>query len=86
MYNIVKNTDFIIINLYPNPKYDKLFKTLRATGNIQLAYGFYKPVIIEKFFANICKFTNVTAIIYKENDISSAMLKQQQCQKKNIKI
>ena len=27
MYNIVKNTDFNIINLYPNQKYDNLFKT-----------------------------------------------------------
>ena len=75
MYNIVKNTDFIIINLYPNQKYDILFKTYRATGNIQLAYGFYKPVIIEESFANIYKFTNETAIIYNEYNISSAMLK-----------
>jgi hypothetical protein len=75
MYKIVKNTDFIIINLYPNQKYDNLFKTYRATGNIQLAYGFYKPVIIEESFANIYKFTNETAIIYNECDISSAMLK-----------
>ena len=75
MYNIVKNTDFIIINLYPNSKIDKLFKTFRATGNTQLAYGFYKPVIIEESFAKVYKFSNETAIIFKENDIYSAMLK-----------
>jgi len=65
MYNIVKNTDFIIINLFPNQKYYNLFKTYRATGNTQLAYGFYKPVNIEEFIANIYKFTNETAILYK---------------------
>ena len=75
MYNIVKNTDFIIINLYPNRTQDKLFKTFRATGNTQLAYGFYKPVIIEESFAKVYKFSNETAIIFKENDIPSAMLK-----------
>ena len=76
LYNIVKNTDFIIINLYPNQKYDNLFKTFRATGNTELVYGFYKLVIIEKSFANIYKFTNETAIIYKEYDISSVILKE----------
>ncbi len=71
MYNIVKNTDFIIINLYPNRKQEILFKTFRATGNTQLAYGFYKPVIFEESFAKVYKFSNKTAIIFKENDISS---------------
>lgn len=73
MYNLVKNTDFIIINLYPNQKYDNLFKTYRSTGNTQFAYGFYKPVIIEKSFANIYKFTNEIAIIYNECEISSTI-------------
>ena len=74
MYNIVKNSDFIILNLYPDNETDNLFRTFRATGNAQLAYGFYKPVLIEENFVKVYKFSKETAIIYKGHNISSAML------------
>jgi len=75
MYEIINNVDFIIINLFPNSKFDNLFRTFRATGNTQLSYGFYKPVLIEENFSSIYKFTNKTAIIFKGNNLTSAMLK-----------
>lgn len=74
LYEIVNKSDFIILNLYPDRKNDNLFRTFRATGNAQLAYGFYKPVLIEENFAKAYKFSNNTAIIYKGHNISSAML------------
>ena len=66
---------FIILNLYPDNEVDNLFRTFRATGNAQLAYGFYKPVLIEENFVKVYKFSKETAIIYKGHNISSAMLK-----------
>ena len=75
MYEIVNNSDFIILNLYPDREFDNLFRTYRSTGNTQLSYGFYKPVLIEENFVNVYKFSNETSIIYKGEDILSAMLR-----------
>jgi len=78
MFEIVKNSDFIILNLFPDQEFDNLYRTYRATGNSQLAYGFHKPVLIEENFAKPYKFSNKTAIIFKGHDLSSAMLKATQ--------
>lgn len=75
MYEIIQNSNFIILNLFPNQKNDNLFRKYRSTGNSQLAYGFHKPVLIEENFAKPYKFSNETAIIFKGNDLSSAMLR-----------
>ena len=74
-HKIIGETDFIIINLFNNNKMDILFRTTRATGSVQLAYGFYKPELVEEFFAPVYKFSNKTAIIFKNSDLSSAMEK-----------
>lgn len=73
LYQVIQKSDFIILNLFPDSKRDNLFRTFRATGSAQLAYGFYKPVIIEENFATIYKFSNETAIIFKNHDLSSGL-------------
>lgn len=75
LYEIVQKSDFIILNLYPEQKFDNLYRTHRATGNSQLSYGFYKPVLIEENFAKPYKFSNENAIFFKGNDLASAMFK-----------
>ena len=75
MYEIIQNTNFIILNLYPDQENDNLFRKYRSTGNTQLVYGFHKPVIIEENFVKIYKFSNETAIIYNGHDLPSAMLR-----------
>ena len=40
-----------------------------------MAYGFNKPVIVEESFAKVYKFTNKTAIIFKNHDLCNAMEK-----------
>lgn len=77
MYEIILNSDFIIINIYPDRIYDNGFKTFLATGSAQLAYGFCKPVLIEETFLGIYKFSYETAIIFKGHDLSSAMINLQ---------
>jgi hypothetical protein len=73
LYKIIGESDFIILNLFNNNKIDFLFRTDRASGSVQLAYGFYKPVLVEEIFAPVYKFSNKTAIIFKNSDLSSAM-------------
>ena len=78
LYKIIKNTDFIILNLYRHNKGDTLFRSNRATGSAQLSYGFYKPVLVEEIFAPVYKFSNKTAIIFKNPNLSFAMEKATQ--------
>ena len=73
MYEIVLKSDFIILNLYPR-KEDNIYKIYRATGNVQLSYGFCKPSLVEKSFSSIYKFSEENSIIYNNNDISLAMM------------
>lgn len=73
LYQIVLDSDFIIINLFPDLEFDNLFRTYRATGNAQLIYGFLKPGIIEEHFAHIYKFTNKNSIIFQYHNLSSAI-------------
>ena len=78
LYQIIQNTDFIILNLYRHNKDDTLFRSSRATGSAQLSYGFYKPVLVEEIFAPVYKFSNKTAIIFKNPNLSFAMEKATQ--------
>ena len=73
LYSIIKKSDFIILNLFPDNEIDIIFKSFRATGNAQLAYGFNKPVIVEESFAKIYKFSKQNAIIFKKHNLSDAI-------------
>ena len=73
LYKIIEKIDFIILNLFRHNKDDNLFRTFRATGSAQLSYGFYKPVLVEESFAPVYKFSNKTAIIFKNFNLSLAM-------------
>ena len=66
LYNEVNNSDYIIINLDPNNKKNTAFKNTRVSGSIQLAYGFLKPVIISKDFAEIYNFNSDNSLLYEK--------------------
>ena len=73
LYTEVINCDFIIINLDPNNKNDVEFKKTRVSGSLQLAYGFLKPVIINKDFAEIYKFNADNSFIYDNQNLNKIM-------------
>ena len=73
MYSLIENSDYVIVNLDSAIKGDLPFKTTRATGSAQLAYGFAKPMIISSDFASTYKLTGDTAIKYENDDILSAI-------------
>ena len=64
LYYEVNNSDYIIINLDPNSIIDEPFRKTRVSGSIQLSYGFLKPVIINKYFADIFNFNSNNSFIY----------------------
>lgn len=75
LYSEIQKSDYIIMLLDPENDYDKLFKGKRATGSAQLVYGFAKPPIIHKDFADMYKFDSDNAWIYNSNKNLTAAMK-----------
>jgi len=73
LYNEVVKSDYIIINLDPNNEKDIPFKNTRISGSVQLAYGFLKPVIINKDFAEIYNFNSNNSFIYDNDSFITSM-------------
>ena len=73
LYKEVYESDYIIINLDPNNKKNEEFKANRTTGSVQLAYGFSKPVLINKDFASIYNFNNNNSFIYENTNFTQTM-------------
>ena len=68
LYKAVESSDFIIIPLDPNNRYDDIFKNSKVTGSLQLMLGFLKPVIINQEFAfsyNLNKKNTIFKTSYK---------------------
>ena len=73
LYSEVNNSDYIIINLDPNSKKNDAFKTTRVSGSVQLAYGFLKPAIICKDFAEIYYFNSENSFLYDNKNFVDKM-------------
>ena len=57
----------------PNLKEDSKFTKTRATGSVQLSYGFAKPVLIHNHFAKFYNFDDSNSIIHDNNNFTVAM-------------
>ena len=69
MFEKLEQSDFILPLLDPNIKSHKRYMDSGTSGSFQLIYGFNKPCIIHKTFADIYNFDNSNSIIYPENEI-----------------
>lgn len=72
MYNEIEKADFILSAYEDTPEHQK-YITIKTSGTFQLVYGFLKPIIIRKDFAEINRFNNDNAILYNDNNYSDAM-------------
>lgn len=68
MFEKLEKADFILPLLDPNIKAHKRYMDSGTSGSFQLIYGFNKPCIIHKTFADIYNFDNSNSIIYSENE------------------
>ena len=86
LYKEVYDCDYIIINLDPENKEDEEFKNIRVTGSAQLSYGFLKPVLINKNFANIYKFNSNNSFLYENQNFVKVMKDAINLKNKDYKI
>ena len=76
LYEAVESSDYIIVTLDPKNNNDIPYKTTKVTGNIQLMYGFLKPIIINKEFAQFYDLNiNNSLIYYNNSDFYNIMKK-----------
>lgn len=73
LYEEVEQTSYILALLNPeNPEHER-YLTTSVSGAIQLSYGFRKPLVIQRRFADHYGFTSATAVVY-ERELRDAML------------
>lgn len=72
MYAQVQNADYIIAGLDPFNEEHKTYLTGCTTGNLQLSFGFNKPLIINELFGHHYELDK-SALLYHDNELYSAM-------------
>ena len=75
LYQLVDNSDYIIILLSPDNKYDEIYKTKKVTGSYQLSLGFNKPCLINNEFADYYDFNSQNSLIYNNKNLYIEMKK-----------
>ena len=73
LYEAVHNSDYIIINLYPNYKNNDNFRRNRLTGSSQLSFGFYKPALIHKNFAEFYNMSSENSFLFDNSNFYEIM-------------
>lgn len=75
MFNVIEHADYILSLLDDKNSEHLKYTTERATGNNQLALGFKKPLVINEVYASAYRYTDKSAVIYKDSDLYKAMKK-----------
>jgi hypothetical protein len=90
-YKEVENSDFILPVLENVDRYGYLKN--QVSGNINLCYGFLKPIVIEKSYRKLYKFNNSNSILYEFGKLYDAIKvailtnqKEYSVLQKNLKI
>lgn len=66
MYEELEKADFMLTAYDPENELHQRYNTVGTSGNFQLVYGFAKPCIIVKDFAEVNGFTEENSIIYPD--------------------
>ena len=64
MYEAVNSSDYIIINLYPNYTSNDEYRSTRTSGASQLSFGFLKPALIHKDFAEFYNMSSENSFLF----------------------
>lgn len=70
LFQKLSEADFILTMLDSQKKEHERYLTKGVSGIFQLIYGFLKPCIIEKTFADAYEFNDKNSIIYSDNNVN----------------
>lgn len=91
MYEIIENSDFILVMINPENPNHRRYLTLGTSGIIQLIYGFEKVCLIRREVAETYGFSSENAILYEKGGLEGALqnaaeMSQQEYKLKKQKI
>lgn len=76
MIKEIEKADYILPLLDPENKANERYKKSGTSGSFQVVYGFLKPCLIHRVFADIYNFNDKNALIYENNkEIANVMKK-----------
>ena len=75
MFETIENADYFLPLLDPAVEAHKRYMQDGTSGTFQLVYGFLKPSIIHKKFADVYDFNDGNSIVYAKNDTLSQAMK-----------
>ena len=68
MFNYLEKSDYILPLLDPDLKAHNRYLSSGTSGTFQLVYGFLKPCLIHRKFADVYNFNSQNSIIYEKNE------------------
>jgi hypothetical protein len=86
LYQTIENSDYIIVPLDPNSKYDLDYNYTKSSGSIQLSYGFLKPAIVNDEFGYFYFLNNKNSLIFNNFNLYDGMKKAIQLNKNEYKL
>jgi hypothetical protein len=76
LYEEVENSDFIVTSFQKQNEKHEFYYTGGTSGSFQLAYGFGKPVVVQKDIAGMCHLNDENSILYDDDkDMLGAMMR-----------
>lgn len=76
LYREVEMADFLVTAFEKHNPDHQLYRSVKTSGSTLLAYGFNKPMIIQKEFEKVTALNEKNSIMYDENsDLYGAMLR-----------
>lgn len=85
-YNSILSSDYIILPLDPNKKFDREYNRYRSSGSIQLMFGFLKPALINEEFKEVYHLNNENSLLYNNTNFYDVMKKAILLSNKKYKI
>lgn len=85
-YNSILSSDYIILPLDPNQKFDREYNRYRSSGSIQLMLGFLKPALINEEFKEVYHLNNENSLLYNNTNFYDVMKKAILLSNKKYKI
>ena len=76
LYAQMERADFVLSLLDPQNPSHEFYATTGTSGHFQLVYGFAKPALVARKFAEVHRLTPQTSLVYEHNEGLAEAMRQ----------
>jgi hypothetical protein len=76
LYAQMERADFVLSLLDPHNPAHEFYATTGTSGHFQLVYGFAKPALVARKFAEAHRLTPQTSLVYERNEGLAAAMRE----------